>query len=70
MRREILFMAPDYYGFNEVVYDGFVNYGNGNVHNIVLNESYKYKNLLERFENFFSKLFFNKNLRRQIANNC
>ncbi len=63
MRREILFMAPDYYGFNEVVYDGFVNYGNGNVQNIVLNESYKYKNLLERFENFFSKLFFNKNLK-------
>lgn len=63
MRKEILFLGPDYYGFNDVVYEGFANFSGGNVQNIVINERYKYKNLVEKFENFFSKLFLNKNLK-------
>lgn len=69
MKKEILFLGPDYYGFNEVVYEGFVNFSGGNVQNIVINESYRYKNLLEKIENFFSKLFFNKNLKSIKAQN-
>jgi len=63
MKKEIIFLAPDYYGFNEVVYGGFQKFSGGNVQKIVINESYRYKNLLEKIENFFSKLFLNRNLK-------
>lgn len=67
MRKEILLLAPDYYGFNEVVYEGFAQFGNGNVQNIVINEGYKYRSFFERIENFFSKLVLNKNLKSRKA---
>lgn len=64
MYRKILFIAPDYYGFNEVVFEGLKKYSNAEVSHIISNKSYKYQNFLEKLENFFSKLLFKKNLKK------
>lgn len=77
--KEILFIAPDYYGFNEVVHAGFKQYSGMEVTHTIsaYTQPYQYKNFLERAENFFMKLFLNRNLKnekqyaelRQIINN-
>lgn len=63
MKKKILFIAPDYYGFNEVVYDGLKKYSDCEVVHINTTLPYKYKNFLERLQNFFLKTFKKKNLK-------
>ena len=55
MKRKLLFIAPDYYGFNEVVLKGLKEYSDCDVSYIVSNFKYQYKNWGERIYNFFLK---------------
>lgn len=59
----ILFIAPDYYGFNEVVYNGLTKYSNCEVVNVNSTLPYKYKNFKERVHNFLLKVFNKQNLK-------
>ena len=43
MKKKLLFIAPDYYGFNEVVLNGLKEYSDYEVTHIVSNLKYKYK---------------------------
>lgn len=64
MKKRLLFIAPDYYGFSQVVFDGLKKYSGYEV--IYLDSSpkkYLYKNFRERIYNFFLKTFCGKNLK-------
>lgn len=63
MKKKLLFIAPGYYGFNEVVFDGLKKYSGYDVTHINSTAPYQYKNFLERVYNFFLKVFFKKNLK-------
>lgn len=62
-RTKLLFIAPDYYGFDNVVQSGFEKHSDYEVIRIVSNEPFRYSSLKQRVINFFSKTFFNKNLK-------
>lgn len=63
-KRKLLFIAPDYYGFNDVVLRGLENYSSYEIMFLISNQKYKYKNLRERIYNFFSKLFLGINIKK------
>lgn len=67
MKKKLLFIAPDYYGFNEVIFEGLNNYTEYECQMVISakTKKYEYKNLFEKLENFLSKTFFNKNLKDQ-----
>jgi hypothetical protein len=67
MPKKILFIAPDYYGFNEVVFDGLKEYSGAEVFHITSNEDYKYRNFGEKIHNFLSKFFLKKNIKNEKA---
>ncbi len=46
MKKKLLFIAPDYYGFNEVVLQGLKEYSGYEVEHLVSN--FKYKNYREK----------------------
>ena len=62
---KLLFVAPDYYSFNEVVHTGLINYSNYEVLHLNSTKKYKYKNFGERVYNFFSKLFLGVNIKHK-----
>ena len=62
--KKLLFISPDYYGFHEVLLDGFQKYSNHDVTLVITNEKYGYKNFLEKINNFLSKTFLKKNLKK------
>ncbi|MFJ1409141.1 lipopolysaccharide core biosynthesis protein rfaS [Capnocytophaga canimorsus] len=64
MKKKALFIAPDYYGFNDVVFDGLKKYSDYEMLHIKSTGKYYYKNLLERAHNFFLKNFCGKNLKK------
>lgn len=66
-RKKLLFISPNYYGFNEVVLEGFIKYSGCEVHHIVSNEKYVYRNLWEKIENFLTKTFLGRNLKNEKA---
>ena len=68
--KKILFIAPDYYGFNTVIYNGLANYNDSEVTNVVsaYTRRYQYKNLGERIKNFFFKILLKRNLKDEIQN--
>lgn len=63
--KKILLIAPDYYGFDQVIYDSFKKHSQHEVTLITSNRGYSYKNVFEKTQNFFSKLLLNKNLKEQ-----
>jgi len=63
MKKKLLFIAPGYYGFNEVVNEGLRNYSGFEVKHINATANYQYKNVLERVYNFFLKTFVGKNIK-------
>lgn len=63
MKKKLLFIAPGYYGFNEVVFDGLKKYSGYEVVHINSTLNYQYKNILEKIYNFFLKTFLKKNLK-------
>lgn len=67
MSKKLLFIAPDYYGFNDVIFEGIIKYTDyeANMAVSATTKRYKYKNFSERLHNFFSKTFLNKNLKNQ-----
>lgn len=65
MKRKLLFIAPDYYGFNEVVLNGLKEYSDCDVSYIVSNFKYQYKNWGERIYNFFLKTLLGRNLKEK-----
>ena len=65
MKRKLLFIAPDYYGFNEVVLKGLKEYSDCDVSYIVSNFKYQYKNWGERIYNFFLKTLLGRNLKEK-----
>lgn len=62
-KKKILFIAPGYYGFNEVVFEGLKKYSGCEVVHINSTIGYQYKNIFEKIYNFFLKTFFGKNLK-------
>lgn len=64
MKKKLLFIAPNYYGFNEVVYSGLQSFSDYEVIEINSTKPYKYKNIGERIHNFFLKTFKKDNLKR------
>jgi hypothetical protein len=66
MKKKLLFIAPDYYGFHEVVFQGIVEYTDYDAVMAISDttKGYEYKNFAERVENFFSKTFLRKNLKK------
>ncbi|KFC18714.1 hypothetical protein [Chryseobacterium sp. FH1] len=67
MKKKLLFIAPDYYGFQQVIYEALKKYSNHEVSLIISNPIYEYKNFSEKIVNLFMKLFLKKNLK--IVNN-
>lgn len=65
MRKNNLFVAPNYYGFNEVVFDGLKKYSNMPFLELVPNGPYVYNGFGERVHNFFSKTFLRRNLKKE-----
>ncbi|MBT2620642.1 lipopolysaccharide core biosynthesis protein rfaS [Chryseobacterium sp. ISL-6] len=63
MKKKLLFIAPGYYGFNEVVFEGLKNYSDYEVVHINSTLPYQYKNIYEKIYNFFLKTFLGKNLK-------
>src|SRR5690606_31484854 len=65
MKKKILFIAPDYFGFNEVIYDGLKKYSDFEIKHVrsAYTKRYKYRHFGERLQNFFMKLFLNRNLK-------
>ncbi len=63
MKKKLLFIAPGYYGFNEVVYDGLKKYSGYDVIHINSTLPYQYKSFSEKIYNFFLKTFFRKNIK-------
>ena len=63
MKKKILFIAPGYYGFNEVVSEGLKKYSDHKVIDVNSTLPYQYKNFGERIYNFFLKTFLGKNLK-------
>ncbi|WP_172280866.1 lipopolysaccharide core biosynthesis protein rfaS [Chryseobacterium sp. LAM-KRS1] len=63
MKKKLLFIAPGYYGFNEVVFDGLKKYSECEVTHINSTLPYQYKNIFEKVYNFFLKTFLRKNLK-------
>ncbi|WP_411972299.1 hypothetical protein ACLCDV_22830 [Sphingobacterium sp. Lzh-3] len=64
MKKKLLFIAPNYYGFNEVVYNGLRSFSEYEVIEIDSTKPYKYKNISERVYNFFLKKFRGLNLKK------
>jgi len=63
MKKKLLFIAPGYYGFNDVVFEGLKKYSGYDVVHINSTLNYQYKNFLEKIYNFFLKTFLKKNLK-------
>lgn len=63
-KKKILFIAPDYYGFNEVVFEGLKKYSDCKIIHINSTAKYQYKNFQERVYNFFLKIFCGKNIKK------
>jgi hypothetical protein len=63
MKKKLLFIAPGYYGFNDVVFEGLKKYSDYDVVHINSTLSYQYKNTLEKVYNFFLKTLLRKNLK-------
>lgn len=65
MSKKILFIAPDFYGFNDVIYSGLKQYSGCHVTNIVsaYTKRYEYKHYGERLKNLFLKTFCNINIK-------
>ena len=66
MKKRLLYIAPDYYGFNEVVFEGLKKYSDCDITHIISNEKYKYKNIWYRIYNFLSKTFLRKNIKEKL----
>ena len=63
MKKRLLFIAPGYYGFNEVVFEGLKKYSGYDVTHINSTLPYQYKNIFEKIYNFVLKTFLGKNLK-------
>lgn len=66
MKRRLLFVAPDYYGFNEVVLKGLIDYSDYTITYLKSNLRYSYKDLGQRLHNVFSKTVLRRNLKSQM----
>lgn len=66
-KKRLLYIAPDHYSFYKVVLEGFQKYSDYEVQFIFSNKSgsFEYKNFLHRVQNFFYKLFLNRNLKKE-----
>lgn len=67
--KKILFVAPNYFGFNQVILDAFTQYTDCEIVYLETNYDYSYKNLFERLENVISKTFSRKNLKQTHREN-
>ena len=65
MTKKMLFIFPGYYGFNDVILDGFKKYTDYEIVNINPVNKYKYKNFFEKALNAFAKIFLNINLKKK-----
>lgn len=63
-KKRLLYIAPDYYGFNEVVLEGLKKYSDCDITHIVSNK--KYKNIWHRIYNFLLKIFLKKNIKKEL----
>lgn len=67
-KKRLLYIAPDHYSFYKVVLEGFQKYSGYEVQFIFSNksENFKYKNFLQRVQNFFLKTFLKRNLKTEF----
>jgi hypothetical protein len=64
--KQILFMMPSYYNFDEVVKNGLIKYSGHGVNGIDTVGRQAYRNFSDRVINFLSKIFLNKNLKPEM----
>lgn len=69
MNGKLFFVAPNYYGFNEVVFQGLKDHSGFNCFELIVNQPYIYKNFGEKIINFFSKNLLNRNLKNEWIKN-
>jgi hypothetical protein len=62
--KNILLIMPDYYGFDEVVYEGLKKYTSADVIYINPVGKYSYRSIFEKILNFFTKAFLNYNIKK------
>ena len=62
--KKMLFIFPNYYGFDEVIYQGMIQFANCDINRIDPEEDFIYENTYQKTLNFFSKFFFKKNLKQ------
>ncbi len=60
---KILFLCPDYFGIYSIIEEGIRRNMDCQLTSIIFTR-YKYKNSFEKFANFLSKTFLNKNLKK------
>jgi hypothetical protein len=63
---KILFFCPDYYGIYKIIEKGIQENIDCELTTIVFKD-YQYKNVFQKFKNFFYKTFFKKNLKKLWA---
>lgn len=70
MRKKLLFVAPDYYGFHQVVMQGLMDYSGYDVIFLKSNLKFHYKSFGQNFYNTLSKVIFHKNRKPQMRDAC
>lgn len=64
--KQILFMMPSYYNFDEVVIEGLTKYSGYTINSIDTVDKRVYKNSFSKIINFLSKVLLNKNLKPEM----
>ena len=68
-KRKVLFITPDYMDYTAIIRSGINEYLNAETYLITTSGKelrLTYRNSAHRIQNFFSKLFLNKNLKKNI----
>jgi len=70
-KRKVLFITPDYMDYTSIILDGIAEYSNAETFLITTTGKklkFAYRNSFHRIQNFFSKLFLNKNQKKLFYN--
>jgi hypothetical protein len=66
-KRKVLFITPDYMDYTSIILDGIAEYANAETFLITTTGKklkFAYRNTFHRIQNFFSKLFLNRNQKK------
>jgi len=71
VKRKVLFITPDYMDYTSIILDGIAEYSNAETYLLTTTGKklkFVYRNRFHRIQNFFSKLFLNRNQKKIFYN--